>query len=112
MNHLIEIITSSDEAIRNQSLESRCCSSSLQQLLDDAAALDRFRRDQKNLYFRVRALFFLYSVHRFQIPAREGVATRGLIPFQGYEHLLQRRFEEIRIQRALGPVKDDGVIVS
>ena len=46
-------------------------------------------------------LFFLYAIHRFHLPGK--FATRdanaeaprpGLIPFKGFEHLLQRRFEE------------------
>src|SRR5213078_2949191 len=41
-------------------------------------------------------------------PNKPGVAVRGLIPFKGYEHLLQRRFEEaietfLEIQRSEGP---------
>jgi hypothetical protein len=42
----------------------------------------------------VRALFFLYAIHRFHLPRKEGMPTRGLVPFAGYEHLLNRRFEE------------------
>lgn len=80
--------------MRDRSLDEACAEMPLDDLLAECSELDRFRRRSPSLYDRVRALFFLYSVHRFQIPAREGVATRGLIPFQGYEHLLQRRFEE------------------
>ncbi|MEO5716693.1 MAG: UTP--glucose-1-phosphate uridylyltransferase, partial [Luteolibacter sp.] len=43
---------------------------------------------------RVRALFFLYAIHRFHLPLKPGVSNRGLIPFDGYNHLLARRFEE------------------
>src|SRR5262249_3234265 len=58
-----------------------------------------FRRGSDNLYERVRALFFLYAIHRFHLPTRfaRGSASNrptSLIPFKGYEHLLQRRFEE------------------
>jgi hypothetical protein len=42
----------------------------------------------------VRALFFLHAVHRFQLPNKPGFPQRGLIPFQGHEHLLHRRFNE------------------
>src|SRR5208337_419260 len=74
-----------------------------------------FRRHGENLYQRVRALFFLYAIHRFHLPAKlESAArfthhvSRSLIPFKGYEHLLQRRFEEaidrfLAIQQAQGP---------
>ena len=108
MSALVDIITSQDPAIRNRSLDEVCAEMPLGELLAECAALDRFRRESPSLYDRVRALFFLYSIHRFQIPTRDGVATRGLIPFQGYEHLLQRRFEEaidafLGDQKLLGP---------
>ena len=40
------------------------------ELLAECQALDRFRRSSDNLYERVRALFFLYAIHRFHIPPR------------------------------------------
>ena len=51
--------------------------------------LGHFRHEVGHFYFivlapdeerreRVRALFFLYAIHRFHLPLREGVATRGL----------------------------------
>src|SRR5580765_6062079 len=91
---LIEIITSPDPAVRNQSLDSICAKSSLKELLFACAELDQFRKQSGNLYERVRALFFLYAIHRFHLPGKAGMELRGLIPFRGYEHLLQRRFEE------------------
>lgn len=91
---LITIITSSDPAVRNTPLEAVCRDLSLPQLLEACAHLDAFRRHSQNLYERVRALFFLYAIHRFHIPQRPNLSTRGLIPFDGYNHLLSRRFEE------------------
>src|SRR5262249_29706158 len=46
--------------------------------------------------------------HRFHLPLKPGVHQRGLIPFQGFTHLLQRRFEEaiaefLKFQSAEGP---------
>ena len=60
------------------------------------------------MYEQVRALFFLYSVHRFHLPGKAGIAARGVIPFRGYEELLHRRFEEaietfLRQQSQAGP---------
>ena len=81
--------------LRNRSLESLTAGLSVEQLKAECAALDKFRRTSDNLYERVRALFFLYAIHRFHLPRcleREGAAS--LIPFRGFEHLLQRRFEE------------------
>ena len=94
MSDLTAIITSSDEATRNRSLDEFCARASFDALLNECAALDAFRRDSENLYHRVRALFFLYAIHRFHLPARPELKAGGQIPFHGYEHLLQRRFEE------------------
>src|ERR1051325_3074706 len=91
---LIEIITSPDPGVRDQSLDSICARSSLKELLVACAELEQFRKQSDNLYERVRALFFLYAIHRFHLPGKAGMELRGLIPFKGYEHLLQRRFEE------------------
>lgn len=112
---LIRIITAAEPELRNQSLETACAGLSADELLQQCARLDDFRRRSENLYERVRALFFLYAIHRFHLPARLEAAsrtthpaTRSLIPFKGYEHLLQRRFEEaidhfLAVQQAEGP---------
>ncbi len=105
---LIEIITSTDPRIRNRSLDSVCRSASLEQLTAAGAELDAFRRRSDNLYERVRALFFLYAIHRFHLPFKPGVRQRGLIPFGGFKHLLDRRFAEaiedfLARQKAEGP---------
>src|SRR5208283_5317338 len=64
------------------------------ELLAECDALDGFRRASGNLYERVRALFFLYAIHRFHIPLRDPAAAPAAIPFAGYSNLLKRRFEE------------------
>ncbi len=108
MSELASIITSADPAVRNRSLDSFCRSASVETLLRECAALEALRQSSDNLYERVRALFFLYAIHRFHLPLKEGVKCNALIPFRGYECLLKRRFEEaIEIfqarQRAEGP---------
>jgi hypothetical protein len=105
---LIDLITSRDEAVRNRSLDDLCREMSVAALLGECASLEEFRRQSENLYERVRALFFLYAIHRFHLPARVELKPGGQIPFHGYEQLLQRRFEEaIEIfsaaQKADGP---------
>ena len=85
--------------------------------MEECVELDTFRRRSENLYERVRALFFLYAIHRFHLPAKLGMRKPereppGLIPFKGYEQLLQRRFEEaidsfLSVQQAGGP--SDGI---
>ena len=89
----LRIITSADSAIRNRSLDSVCGPATLETLLLECHALDRFRRTSTNLYERVRALFFLYAIHRFYIPEK-APPGRALIPHAGYMSLLNRRFEE------------------
>ena len=95
---LVDIITAADPAARNRSVDAVCRGASLEQLLDEAAALEAFRHQSTNLYERVRALFFLYAIHRFHVPAKltreSAPLAAALIPHEGYEHLLNRRFEE------------------
>ncbi len=102
------IITSSDPAQRDHALDEACEGASLAQLLDECADLEIFRHASENLYERVRACFFLYAIHRFHIPARSRLTPLGRIPFEGYLHLLNRRFEEaivlfLQAQNEQGP---------
>ncbi|MEM7343853.1 MAG: UTP--glucose-1-phosphate uridylyltransferase, partial [Chloroflexota bacterium] len=106
-NELTQIITATDEAVRNRALEAYCRSASLEQLLADCQALEKLRRGSDNLYERVRALFFLYAIYRFHLPNKPGVQTKGLIPFGGYTNLLRRRFEEA-IEVFLDSLDEDG----
>ena len=108
MSLLTNVITAQDAETRNGSLDALCRNAPLEDLMREGAALDRFRRSSDNLYERVRALFFLYALHRFHIPTRPGVRARALIPFAGYTNLLKRRFEEaidifLAAQTAAGP---------
>ncbi|MSU59180.1 MAG: UTP--glucose-1-phosphate uridylyltransferase [Pedosphaera sp.] len=105
---LVQIITSPDAAVRNQSLDAICRAASRDELLAEADELESLRARSENLYERVRALFFLYAIHRFHLPLKPGVNARSLISFHGYSHLLQRRFEEaittfLKAQSADGP---------
>ena len=93
-SQLVSIIISSDPAVRDRSLDAFCRSAALAQLMEECAALEAFRHASANLYERVRALFFLYAIHRFHIPLKPGLRRVGFIPWEGYAHLLQRRFEE------------------
>ena len=124
---LLDLITSPDPAVRDQSLDAWCRGASADDLLAQCAELDAFRRRSENLYERVRALFFLYAIYRFHLPDRLSDGTEfdpwnpasgirhpasGLIPFAGFEHLLHRRFEEaidhfLAVQKSEGP--SDGI---
>ena len=113
MPDLIQIITAAEPDLRNQSLEGACAGLPPGELLKECDKLDAFRRRSENLYERVRALFFLYAIHRFHLPETlrktpSAANQRSLIPFKGYEHLLQRRFEEaidhfLAVQQGEGP---------
>ncbi len=94
MSQLVDIITTTDPVLRNHSLAAFCRTASLVDLQAECQALDQFRRQNDNLYQRVRALFFLYAIHRFHLPQKEGMQSKGFIPFAGYSNLLNRRFEE------------------
>jgi hypothetical protein len=96
MSQLISIITADDSAIRDTSVESVCQKLTLDQLLAECDSLDHYRRDCPNLYRRVRALFFLYSIYRFFIPVKlNGAAGKGAsISFDANSNLLERRFTE------------------
>ena len=76
MNRLLSIITATDPAERNRSLDSAVKDASLEELLADCDELDAFRRQSDHLYQRVRALFFLYAIHRFHLPTRRGLLPR------------------------------------
>jgi hypothetical protein len=117
MPSLLPLILSDDPAVRDQSLNQYCRAWSPTELLAACAELDDFRRRSENLYERVRALFFLYAIHRFQVPTAligslKTQAQASLIPFRGYEQLLHRRFEEaietfLAVQESMGP--SDGI---
>lgn len=112
MSQLTKIITATDPETRHRSLDAFCRTASLAELLAECGALDQLRRHSDNLYERVRALFFLYAIHRFHLPLKAGLATKGLIPFEGYTNLLSRRFEEaieifLTSQATAGP--NDGI---
>jgi hypothetical protein len=108
VSRFLRVITAEDPATRDQSLESLCHGLSAAELLAECDTLDHFRRERENLYERVRALFFLYAIHRFHLPDRIPAGNRALIPYQGYTNLLKRRFEEaldlfLAAQAADGP---------
>jgi len=108
VSRLVPIITASDAALRDCSLDAVCRDLPLEELLSECTALDRFRRTSDNLYERVRALFFLYAIHRFHVPLRSPAGAPAQIPYAGYTHLLKRRFNEaidlfLAAERSSGP---------
>lgn len=94
MSSLLETILSGDADVRNRPLEIFCGTASIDELLAECVELDTFRRNHANLYERVRALFFLYAIHRFHLPFKKDFPGKGSIPFPGHLSLLERRFGE------------------
>ena len=107
--HLTDIIRAADPAVRDLPLAAACRDLTYPQLLAERDRLDRFRRETGNLYDRVRALFFLYAVNRFHLPARPELPPGGRIPYPGVERLLARRFDEaVRVFRSAEAVDGPG----
>ena len=94
MSLLTDIIASGEPEIRDRSLDSFAESASVEALLKECEALETFRHQSDNLYERVRALFFLYSIHRYHLPDKPELNRSGALPYESYLHLLERRFEE------------------
>lgn len=106
----IEVIESSDPNISNLSIERIVDGLDVEGLIAICRSLDQYRRGQANLYRRVRALFFLSAIHRYYLPPRielqqqqkqktsdadsANSVSAGLIPADGHEHLMSRRFLE------------------
>jgi hypothetical protein len=108
VSRLTAIITADDPELRDRPLDAVCQDLDLAGLLEECQALDLFRRSSDNLYQRVRALFFLYAIHRFHIPLHDRAAVPAHIPFAGYTNLLKRRYDEaidifLAAQTAAGP---------
>ncbi len=91
---LVRIITSTNPAERDSSVDEFSRNAPTAGLLRESADLDRFWRSNNNLYERVRAQFFLYAIHRFHLQHRPDIPQTGLIPFEISSLLLKRRFEE------------------
>ncbi len=105
---LRQVITAADPATRDTPLDALCAPVALGDLLAECSDLDAFRRESDNLYHRVRALFFLYAIERFHLPARPDLRPAGRVPPAGHERLLKRRFDEavsifLEAQRRDGP---------
>jgi len=90
----INTIVSDDDAVRHRSLESLCAGLDAEGLLAAAGRLDAFRRRSENLYHRVRAQFYLAAIYRYFLPKVFSETHAGLLEYEAYQHILQRRFSE------------------
>ncbi|MDI1250103.1 MAG: UTP--glucose-1-phosphate uridylyltransferase [Lacunisphaera sp.] len=89
-----DIIASADDGVRDLAIDRWCAGRPGAELLAACAELEAYRRQETNLYRRVRALFFLSTIHRYHLPARANFPRVGRVPYDGFTHLLERRFEE------------------
>ena len=104
---LIETITDSDPAIRDRSVRELAAPASIDEKLQACRDLEAFRRTRENLYERVRASLFLHALYRFEIQEDPATQSSGLIPFSGFMHLMERRYEQA-IAEFLEASKRDG----
>jgi len=103
-----EIIKSDDPSIRDTPIDRWCEGLNIAELLQACDELDAYRHRETNLYHRVRALFFLSAIHRYELPAREDLTRSGRVPYPAFRHILERRFEEAitalnQVQTEQGP---------
>ena len=91
---LIETIIDSDPAVRDRSARELARRASLAEKLEACRELEEFRRTRTNLYERVRASLFLHALYRYEIQEDEAIRGSGLIPFSGFTHLMDRRYEQ------------------
>ncbi len=102
----IETLLGSNPEDFDRSVESLCNNRTLNELLEDSEALEVFWRNTDNLYLRVRALIFLYYLHRFILPestSDKAVIDAGCnvgdlepcpIPIAAHRALQNRKFQE------------------
>ncbi len=104
----IETIVSDRHELRDRPFEDLCVDLTVDELLKVADGLDQFRRSCSNLYHQVRALFFLTSLHRYQLPCLLDETKSSHISYSTFEQILQRHSSEaidqlVEIQSVEGP---------
>jgi hypothetical protein len=91
-NAWIETILATEDTQRHRTLESLASGLDARGLLEAAEGLDRFRRQSDNLYHRVRAHMLLASIYRYLLPRTFPESSAGLLPYEAYRNILERRF--------------------
>ena len=90
----IETVLATEDTQRHRTLESLASGLDARGLLEAADGLDRFRRQSDNLYHRVRAHMLLASIYRYLLPRTFPESSAGLLPYEAYRNILERRFSE------------------
>ena len=94
MNPMIETITSPEPIVRDRSIEDLLAGLSTADVLQACEELETFRQDSRNLYERVRASIFLHAIYRYRLQDSSDLPPGGMIPFEGFVDLMERRFEQ------------------
>ncbi len=94
MNPLIQTITCAEPLVRDRSIQDLLAGLSTADVLRASDELERFRQDSRNLYERVRASIFLHSIYRYRLQDSPDLPSSGMIPFDGFVDLMERRFEQ------------------
>lgn len=111
---LVQTITSQDPEIRNRPLSRLLQGLSLEELYRECEALEAFRSSCDNLYEKVRACLFLFAACRFALQEHPGIQASGIVPFEAYVDLLERRFEQaiVRLRDSLRRQGPGGALYS
>src|SRR4051794_19651123 len=91
---LIETIRSPDPSVRDRSVRQLIAGAPPEEILRACDDLERFRQTAENLYERVRASMFLHAIHRYALQEAPELSDTGLVPFDGFKDLMERRFEQ------------------
>ncbi len=94
VNPFIETITGAEPGLRDRALGDLVGSMTTAEVLRAAEELEAFRTTSRNLYERVRASIFLHSLYRYRIQDAPDLPASGVIPFDGFTDLMERRFEQ------------------
>ncbi len=88
---LREILTATDDTVRNTAFEEWAAGKPQQELESAARDLESFRAECASLYEKVRALLFLSNLHQFYLtPLASGQAA---LPYGAVEQIRSRHFE-------------------
>lgn len=91
---LINTITSADPRVRDRSVQDLTQGASTSDFLQACDLIEAFRQTSENLYERVRASMFLHAIYRYKVQDSPEIRDTGLIPFDGFKDLMERRFEQ------------------
>ena len=111
---LIETITSPDPSRRDRPVLALLEGASTAEVIAACEDLVAFRQESDNLYERVRALMFLQTIHRYVLQESPDLPGTGLVSFEGFTDLMERRFEQAiaAFRSEIGDGRPDGAIAA